>query len=73
MHTAPSLAKSPLISSYSSKKCLAKISVASLLHKMIYNDFYCWWVDDVSFQSPLVSPCTPLGRSTLSIVQTSLV
>ena len=28
MHAAPPLAKSQLISSYSSKKCLAKISVA---------------------------------------------
>jgi len=28
MHAAPPLAKSPLISSYSSKNCLAKISVA---------------------------------------------
>jgi len=27
MYAAPPLAKSPLISSYSSKKCLAKISV----------------------------------------------
>ena len=40
------------------QKCLAKISIAD---KMIYNFFYCWWVEDVSFQSPLVSPCLLLG------------
>jgi len=34
MHAAPPLAKSPLISSYSSKKCLTKI-YRRLLHKMI--------------------------------------
>jgi len=31
MHAAPPLAKSPLISSYSSKKCLTKINVDYLL------------------------------------------
>ena len=24
---------------------------------MISTYFYCWWVEDVSFQSPLVGPC----------------
>jgi len=24
---------------------------------MISIYFYCWWVEDVSFQSPLVGPC----------------
>jgi len=36
MHAVPLLAKPPLISSYSSKNCLAKINV---VHKMIYNLF----------------------------------
>jgi len=65
IHAASTLAKSPLLSSYSSEKCLAKISV-SYFTKWLTNYFYCWWVDDMSFQSSLVSPCLPLG--TLSIV-----
>jgi len=70
MHAAPPLTKSPLISSNRSKKCLAKISVGYFTNWFtIY--FYCWWVDDVSFQSPLVSPCGLLG--TLSNVQTLFV
>jgi len=69
MHAAPLLAKSPLISSYSSKKCLYKISVGYFT-KWFTIHFYCWWVDDASFQSPIV-PCTLLG--TLSIVQSSFV
>ena len=36
MHAAPLLAKTPLISSHSNKKYLAKINV---MHKMIYNLF----------------------------------
>jgi len=70
MHAAPPLVKYPLISSCSSKKYLAKISVAYFT-KWFTIYFYCWWVEDVSFQSPLVSPCMLLG--TLSIVQTSFV
>jgi len=53
---APPLPKSPLISSYQQQKHLAK-DYRSLLHKMISIYFYCWWVEDVSFQSPLVGPC----------------
>jgi len=70
MHAAPPQTKSPLISFYNSKKYLAKIS-ASFFSKWITIYFHCWWVDDVSFQSPLVSPCMLLG--TLSIVQTLFV
>jgi len=55
MHAAPPLGKSPLISSYSSNKCLAKIGVAYFT-KWFAIYFYCWWMEDVSFQSPLVSP-----------------
>jgi len=43
MHAAQPLAKSPLVSSYSSKKCLAKISVGYFT-KWFTNYFYCWWV-----------------------------
>jgi len=57
MHAAPTLAKSLLISSYSSKKRLAKLSVGYLT-KLFTIYFYCRWVEDVSFQSPLVRPCT---------------
>ena len=70
MHAAPPLARSPLASSYSSKKCLAKISIGYFT-KLFTIYFYCSWVDDVSFQSPLVRPCTLLG--TLSIVQALFV
>ena len=70
MHAPPALAKSLLISSYSSKKCLAKISVG-YFKKWFTIYFYCWWVEDLSFQSPFVSSCMLLG--TLSIVQTSFV
>jgi len=55
MHTVPPLAKSPLISSYSSKKCLAKISVAYFT-KWFTIYFYCWcggWILSIS-------PCQPL-------------
>jgi len=70
VHAAPPLAKSLLISSYSNKKCLAKISVGYFKKRFtIY--FYCWWVEDLPFQSPLVSSYMLLG--TLSIVQTSFV
>jgi len=70
MHAAPPLAKSPLISSYSSKKCWAKISVRYFT-KWFTIYFYCWWVEGVSFKSPLVRSCTVLG--TLSILQTSFI
>jgi len=70
MHTAPPLAKSPLISSYSSKKCSAKISVGYFT-KWFAIYFYCWWMEDLSFQSPLGSSCMLLG--TLWIVQTWFV
>jgi len=56
MHAAPPLAKSPLISSYSSKKSLAKISVAHFTKWFIIY-FVCWWVEDVSFS---ISPCQAL-------------
>ena len=52
------------------QKCLAKISVAYFTKSFAIN-FYCWWVDDVYFQSPFVSPCILLG--TFSIVHTSFV
>jgi len=68
MHAA--LPKTPLISSYNSKNCFAKINVACFT-KWFTICFYCWWVEDVSFQSPLVSLCLLLG--TLSIAQTSFV
>jgi len=60
MHADPSLAKSPFTSSYSSKKYLAEISVAYFT-KWFTIYFYCWWVDDASFQFPLVSPCMLSG------------
>jgi len=68
MHAA--LPKTPLISSYNSKNCFAKINVACFT-KWFTICFYCWWMEDVSFQSPLVSLCLLLG--TLSIAQTSFV
>jgi len=40
MHAAPLLAKSPLISAYSSEKCLAKLNVVyNMIYNMIYNLF----------------------------------
>jgi len=42
MHVAPPLAKSPLISSYSSKKCLTKIIVgylSKLINDLLINDY----------------------------------
>ena len=60
MHAAPPLAKSLLISSYSSKKFLANISVG-YLKKWFAIYFYCWWMEDLFFQSPLVSSCMLLG------------
>jgi len=50
MHAALPLPKSPLISSYQQQKHLALISVISIY-------FYCWWMEDVSFQTPLAIPC----------------
>jgi len=44
---------------------LAKISVVYFA-KWFTTYFYCWWVDDVSFQFPYVSPSMLLD--TLSIV-----
>jgi len=69
MHAAPPLAKSPLISSYRSKKFLAKISVGYFT-KWFTIYFYCWWAM-YPFNLPLSGPCMVLG--TLSIVQTSFI
>jgi len=54
MHAAPPLAKSPLISSYRSKKCLVKTSV---VHKIIYILFLLL-MDGGCILS--ISPCQPL-------------
>jgi len=51
VHAAPPLAKSLLISSYSSKKCLAKINVG-YFKKWFTIYFYCWWVGSVLSISP---------------------
>jgi len=47
MHAALLLPKSPLISSYQQKKRYKVISIC----------FYCWWVEDASFHSPIVGSC----------------
>jgi len=49
MRAAPPLPKYPLISSYQKQKHLAQISVISIY-------FYCWWMEDVSFQTPFLPP-----------------
>jgi len=69
MHVAPPLAKSPLISSYSSKKCLTKIIVgylSKLINDLLINDYNIflllmggWCILNGWMMYP-ISPCQPL-------------
>jgi len=60
MHATSPLAKYPLISSYRSKRCLAK-RIATPFTNWFTIYFYCGWTEDVSFQSPIVRPRVLFG------------